>query len=315
MTVSTNEIVSPSNPSELIEVTASSVQNMIYTIRGQQVMLDFDLACIYGYEVKALNQQVKRNISRFPEDFMFQLTKEEIGLVKSQIVTSSDSSFFSGQTGGRRKAPYAFTEQGIYMQATVLRGEIAERQTIFIMRAFREMRRFIANNAMMFERISKVELRQLDYEQRTDEKLDRIFEYISDHEESSQKVFFDGQIYDAFSLISSLIQRAAKDIILIDGYVDTGTLDLLSKKQTNVSVEIHTFQRGCKLTNTEISTFNGQYPSLNISYMTDFHDRFLILDHMIGYHIGASIKDAGKKCFAITLLEDQQTIQDILKRL
>lgn len=235
--------------------------------------------------------------------------------VKSQIVTSSDSSFFAGQTGGRRKAPYAFTEQGIYMLATVLRGEIAEQQTIFIMRAFREMRRFIASNSLMFERISKVELRQLEYEKETDKKLDKIFEYISDHEESTQKVFFDGQIYDAFSLISSLIQKATTDIILIDGYVDTGTLDLLSKKQSGVTVEIHTFQRGCRLTNADITTFNGQYPSLSINYISNFHDRFLILDHTIGYHIGASIKDAGKKCFAITLLQDQQTIQDILNRL
>lgn len=309
------KIVPASTPPELIEVTASSVQNIIYTIRGQQVMLDFDLARIYGYEVKALNQQVKRNSGRFPDDFMFQLTKEEIELVKSQIVTSSDSSFFAGQTGGRRKAPYAFTEQGIYMLATVLRGDIAERQTIFIMRAFREMRRFIASNAMMFERISKVELRQLEYEKETDKKLDKIFEYISDHAESTQKIFFDGQIYDAFSLISSLIQKATTDIILIDGYVDTETLDLLSKKQPGVAAEIHTFQNGCRLTKAEITTFNGQYPSLSTNYISNFHDRFLILDHTTGYHIGASIKDAGKKCFAITLLEDQQTIQDILNRL
>lgn len=278
-------------------------------------MLDFDLARIYGYEVKVLNQQVKRNSGRFPDDFMFQLTKEEVELVKSQIVASSDSSFFAGQAGGRRKAPYAFTEQGIYMLATVLRGEIAEKQTIYIMRAFREMRRFIASNALMFERVSKVELRQLEYEKETDKKLDKIFEYISDHEESTQKVFFDGQIYDAFSLISSLIQKAIASIILIDGYVETGTLDLLSKKQPGVTVEIHTSQKGCHLTNAEITTFNSQYPSLSINYVSKFHDRFLILDHETGYHIGASIKDAGKKCFAITLLQDQQTIQDILNRL
>ena len=168
---------------------------------------------------------------------------------------------------------------------------------------------------MMFERISKVELRQLEYEKETDKKLDKIFEYISDHAESTQKVFFDGQIYDAFSLISSLIQKATTDIILIDGYVDTETLDLLSKKQPGVAAEIHTFQKGCRLTTAEIKTFNGQYPSLSTNYISNFHDRFLILDHTTGYHIGASIKDAGKKCFAITLLEDQQTIQDILNRL
>ena len=298
-----------------VEVTTATIQQMIYTIRGQQVMLDFDLAKIYGYEVKVLNQQVKRNINRFPDDFMFQLSLDEVELVKSQIVTSRDDNFFAGQSGGRRKPPFAFTEQGIYMLSTVLRGEVAEKQSVFIMRAFREMRRFIANNALMFERISNVELRQLEYEKKTDEKLDQIFEYISDHAESEQKVFFDGQIYDAFSLISRLIQKANTDIILIDGYVDTKTLDLISKKQPNVAVEIFTGKSGNALTKLDINSFNKQYYSLQVKYTSNFHDRFLILDHTIGYHIGASIKDAGKKCFAISLIEDAQSVQNIIARL
>ena len=201
------------------------------------------------------------------------------------------------------------------MLSATLRSDKAIQVSIRIMNAFVEMRHFIANNALMFERISAIELRQLEFQKETNEKFDQVFEYISDHEESTQKVFFDGQIYDAFSLISSLIQKATKDIVLVDGYVDTGTLDLLSKKQSGVAVEIHTFKKSCKLTNAEITTFNGQYPSLSVHYITNFHDRFLILDHTTGYHIGASIKDAGKKCFAITLLEDQQAIQDILNRL
>lgn len=300
---------------ELIEINSTTLQPMIYTIRNQQVMLDSDLAGIYGYEVRTLNQQVKRNISRFPDDFMFQLTPQEVELVKSQIVTSRNSSFFSGQLGGRRKPPYAFTEQGIYMLATVLHGDTADKQTIFIMRASREMRRFIASNAHMFDRISSVELRQIEYEKKTDTKLDQIFDYISDHAESTQKVFFDGQIYDAFSLISTLIQKASNDIILIDGYVDTGTLDLLSKKADGASVSLYTTNRGCRLTASEISTFNGQYPTLTVNYINTFHDRFLILDQKIGYHIGASLKDAGKKSFAITLLQDHQMIIDIMNRL
>jgi len=315
MTISPTEPKIIDIPTTSPETSSPNIQNMIYTIRGQQVMLDFDLAQIYGYEVKALNQQVKRNSGRFPSDFMFQLSKEEIDSVKSQIVTSSDSSFFTGQAGGRRKAPYAFTEQGIYMLATVLRGEIAEQQTIFIMRAFREMRKFISSNALLFERISNVELQQLEYKKETDKKLAKIFDYISDHEESKQKVFFDGQIYDAFSLIASLIQKASTDIILVDGYVDTGTLDLLSKKQDGVNVYIYTFQNGCKLTAKEQAAFNVQYPSLNVEYMSNFHDRFLILDHKIAYHIGASIKDAGKKSFAVTLLENPQLIKDIIAHL
>ena len=183
------------------------------------------------------------------------------------------------------------------------------------MRAFREMRHFIANNALMFERISNVELRQLEYEKKTDEKLDQIFEYISDHAESEQKVFFDGQIYDAFSLISGLIQKATTDIILIDGYVDTKTLDLLSKKLPSVTVEIYTGRNGNALTKSDIGTFNKQYPSLQVKYTNNFHDRFLILDHTTGYHIGASVKDAGKKCFAISLIEDAQSVQNIIARL
>ena len=201
------------------------------------------------------------------------------------------------------------------MLSATLRSDKAIQVSIRIMNAFVKIRHFIANNALMFERISAIELRQLEFQKETNEKFDQVFEYISDHEESTQKVFFDGQIYDAFSLISGLIQKATKDIVLIDGYVDTGTLDLLSKKQSGVAEEIHTFKKSCKLTNAEITTFNGQYPSLSVHYITNFHDRFLILDHTTGYHIGASIKDAGKKCFAITLLEDQQTIQDILNRL
>ena len=301
--------------SKPMEITVQSIQSSIYTIRNQQVMLDADLAAIYGYEVRALNQQVKRNISRFPEDFMFQLTKEEVKVVKSQIVISSDTSFFAGQSGGRRKPPYAFTEQGIYMLGTVLRGQVADQQTIYIMRAFREMRHFYANNELMFQRISSIELRQLDFERNTDEKFDIIFDYIHEHEESTQKVFFDGQIFDAFSLIADIISKATQDIILVDGYVDTGTLDLLSKKQSGVHVSIYTTNRGDKLTVSDITTFNTQYPSITKYYTSRFHDRFLILDHSTIYHIGASLKDAGKKSFAISLIEDTSILQNLLNRL
>lgn len=313
MTKITTTEIAPT-ASEIVEISASNIRSMIYTIRDQQVMFDFDLARIYGYEVKAMNQQVKRNSARFPEDFMFQLTQEEINQVKSQIVTSSDETFFSGQTGGRRKPPYAFTEQGIYMLGAVLKGPVAEQQTVFIMRAFREMRHFISSNALMFERISSVELRQLEYEKKTDEKLEQIFEYISEHEESSQKVFFDGQIYDAFSLIASLIQKAEKEITLIDGYVDLGTLNLLSKKKEDVLVKIYTLAR-TRLTTTDINNFNAQYPTLEVKYTRAFHDRFLILDRKTAYHIGASLKDAGKKCFGINLIFDEGIIRDILQRL
>ena len=159
-----------------------------------------------------------------------------------------------------------------------------------------------------------IELRQLEYQKQTDEKLEQIFEYISEHEESSQKVFFDGQIYDAFSLIVSLIQKSEKEITLIDGYVDVGTLNLLSKKKSDVAVTIYT-QKQTKLTKADVKNFNAQYPTLKIKYTKVFHDRFLILDRATAYHIGASLKDAGKKCFGINLIQDVGIITDILQRL
>ena len=295
-------------------IQSNDIGRLIYTIRGKQVMLDHDLASLYGYEVRALNQQVKRNLARFPDDFMFQLTKEEVEIVKSQIVTSPDSNFYSGQEGGRRKPPYAFTEQGIYMLATVLKGEIADQQSIFIMRAFREMRHFIANNALLFEKVSHIELRQLEYEKSTDERFDKVFQYIEDHAESEQKIFFDGQIYDAFSLITSIIQKAQKEIILIDGYVDVDTLNILAKKNTGVDVKIYT-DASAQLTNRAAANFNAQYPTLTVKKTQVFHDRFIILDGKTAYHVGASIKDAGKKCFGISLLEDPGMVTDLLNRL
>ncbi|MDO5485658.1 MAG: ORF6N domain-containing protein [Sarcina sp.] len=290
------------------------ITSLIYTIRGLQVMLDYDLAVLYGYEVKRLNEQVKRNIGRFPADFMFQLTKEEVMMVKSQFATSPDSGFYSGQEGGRRKPPYAFTEQGIYMLATVLKGEVAEKQSIFIMRAFREMRRFIANNALLFEKVSDIELKQLQYQKSTDERFDKVFQYIEDHAESEQKVFFDGQIYDAFSLITSIIQKAQKEIILIDGFVDLATLNILAKKNTGVDVKVYTYA-SARLTNTDVANFNAQYPNLTVKKTQVFHDRFVILDGKSAYHIGASLKDAGRKCFGISLLADPGLVTDLLNRL
>ena len=299
------------NETEIISLDASDIKRRIFTIRGKQVMLDSDLAELYGYEVKKLNQQVKRNMDRFPEDFLFQLQKEEIpDSSKSQIVTLNESGNKRGSNV--KKLPYAFTEQGIYMLSTVLRGELAVKQSIFIMRAFREMRHFIANNAALFDRISSVELRQLEYQKQTDKKFDQIFEYIGEHTETNQKLFFNGQIYDAFSLLIELIQKAEQEIILIDGYVDVSTLNILAKKQSGVTVTIYTFTK-TKLTAQDVAAFNAQYPKLEVKHTNIFHDRFLILDDKTVYHIGASLKDAGKKCFGITLMKDAK--QELLKKL
>lgn len=290
-----------------------SIRDHVYMLRGEQVMIDSDLADIYGYELKAMNQQVRRNIDRFPEDFMFQMTRDEVDLVKSQFVTSRENTFFSGQGGGRRKLPYAFTEQGIYMLATVLKGELATKQSIFIMRAFKEMRHFIANNALMFEKINAIELKQLEYQKDADEKFGRIFEYMAEHEESNQKIFYDGQIFDAFSIFADIIGHAKKEIILIDGYIDVVTLNILTKKNAGVDVLAYTLP-SARVSTQDINNFNAQYPTLTVKRTTAFHDRFLIIDGVEGYHIGASLKDAGKKCFGINKIEGADDVKDIMKK-
>ena len=294
---------------DIIPVVADTedIRSLIYVVRGQQVMLDRDLAMLYQVETKVFNQAVTRNIERFPDTFRFQLTKEEFDSLRSQIATSNGR-------GGRRYRPYMFTEQGIAMLSGVLRSEVAVQVSIRIMNTFVEMRRFIANNALLFEKVSDIELKQLEYQKRTDERFDKVFQYIEDHAESEQKIFFDGQIYDAFSLITSIIQKAQKEIILIDGYVDVDTLNILIKKKAGVDVKIFTYT-SARLTNKDVANFNAQYPALTVKKTQAFHDRFIILDGKTAYHIGASIKDAGKKCFGISLLEDQGMVTDLLNRL
>lgn len=277
---------------DLVEIVQPSIEKMIYVIRDKQVMLDSDLAILYQVETGALNRAAKRNISRFPEDFRFQLTKEEYQNLRCQTGISSFAQD-ENNYGGRRTLPYVFTEQGISMLASVLHSEVAIKVSIGIMRTFVEMRRFIANNALLFERISNVELKQLEYQKQTDEKLDQIF--------------------DAFSLIVSLIQKAEKEIVLIDGYVDIGTLNLLTKKNENVTVVMYTLKR-TKLSQEDVNNFNSQYPLLEVRYTKVFHDRFLILDKKNVYHIGASLKDAGKSVLEF-LIEDAGIVRDILQRL
>lgn len=294
---------------DIIPVIADTkdIKSLIYVVRGQQVMLDSDLAMLYQVETKVFNQAVSRNIERFPENFRFQLTKEEFEALRSQIATSNGR-------GGRRYRPYMFTEQGIAMLSGVLRSDVAIQVSIRIMNTFVEMRRFIANNALLFEKVSDIELKQLEYQKSTDEKFDKVFQYIEDHAESEQKIFFDGQIYDAFSLITSIIQKATKEIILIDGYVDVDTLNILAKKNIGVDVKIYTYA-SAPLTNRDAANFNAQYPTLTVKKTQVFHDRFIILDGKTAYHIGASIKDAGKKCFGISVLEDPGMVTELLNRL
>ena len=287
----------------LVIVHNKEIQSMIYTFRGRQVMLDSDLAMLYKVETKYLNRQRNRNAERFPEDFCFQLSKEEYEILRCQNVTSKNEN----GSGGRRYLPYVFTEQGIAMLSSVLKSEVAAKASINIMRAFVEMRKFLISNNEMFARLDRVELKQLE----TDKKLEEVFDYIATTKEVKQKIFFNGQIYDAFSLMVKIVEKAEKELILIDNYVDVNTLNILSKKKDGVNVLIVTSGNG-NLTDKDVAKFNSQYPKLAVKISKDFHDRFFIIDRNEVYHIGASIKDAGKKSFGITKLEEQDLIDSLL---
>ena len=200
------------------------------------------------------------------------------------------------------------------MLSALLKSDIAVKVSVNIMKAFIEMRRFIFNNQMLFEKISSVELKQLEYQKTTDDRFEKVFEYIGQHKEKEQKIFFDGQVYDAFSMMIDLIKKAQNEIILIDNYVDIDTLNILSKKNDKVDVKIYT-KKETKLNSKDINKFNTQYKNLEVKYTEKFHDRFLILDKKYIYHIGASLKDLGKKCFGITLIKYDAIIEDILSKL
>ncbi len=322
-------------------MTVENIQNKVYVIRGQQVMLDYDLAEIYGYEVKNLNQQVKRNIARFPEDFMFQLTRDEIESVKSQFVISRDDYFFEGQGGGRRTLPYAFTEQGIYMLATVLRGELAEQQSIFIMRAFREIRHYIKQNQqfvtqsemrLVTAKVSEISVQVagvVDWKNKTEERFDSIQKSIDTFNENfvSDKdfknfVIYKGQKFEADVAYVDIYQQAQKSIYVVDDYMNTKTLQLLSQKQVGIEVILFTENgRGKRgfLTSTVVSDFVQQYPTLRIKPNPDCHDRLIVLDYGLpteqAFHCGASSKDAGKKLCAINTIADTSMIHPVMDKL
>ena len=289
----------------LVIIDNKEIQNLIYTFRGKQVMIDSDLAELYKVTTGNLNKAMKRNLSRFPEHFCFQLTESEYENLRFQNGTSS----LNNNYGGRRYMPHVFTEQGIAMLSAVLKSDVAVEVSIKIMNSFVEMRRFLLSNKELFARLDRVELKQLE----TDKKLEEVFNYIVTNTEVKQNIFFNGQIYDAFSFIVALIQKAKEEIILIDNYVDVNTLNILCKKNKGVDVVITTAGKG-SLSTKDIKTFNAQYPKLSVKTNIDFHDRFLIIDKTEVYHIGASIKDAGKKSFGITKIADKDLIQSLLNK-
>jgi len=287
----------------LILYDSTIIQQKIYTIRGIQVMLDKDLAAFYGIETRTLNQAVKRNIERFPSDFMFQLSKAEFDAVKSDEVLISQSVISKETRGGRQKLPFVFTEQGVAMLSGILKSETAVKMSIQIISAFVAMRKFIINNAQLFQRIDTVEKRQLKHEMKTDERFEMVFDALQkDKLDPKQGIFFDGQIFDAHKFVSDLIRKAEKSILLIDNYVDDTVLELFSKRKKNVTVTIFTANLSKALI-TDLKKFNAQYPKIEVKEFKQSHDRFMIIDDEDVYHFGASLKDLGKKWFAFSKFE------------
>ena len=301
------------------DISNEEIKNLIYTIRGKQVMLDSDVAMLYHYQTKRINEAVKRNKERFPENFCFQLTTEESKNIKmpnvvlnlknennwSQFATSSKSENIKHR--GKKYLPYVFTEQGIAMLSGLLKNDIAVQVSINIMNAFVEMRKFLIQNGQIFERLTNIEYKLLEH----DKKFNEVFNQLQVEENIKQKIFFEGQIYDAYSLIIDIIKKANKKILIIDNYIDDSVLKMLTKKNNNVEVVILTSDKS-NIQQIDIQKFNKEYPILKVAKTNKFHDRFIIIDNEEMYHLGASIKDLGKKCFGINKIEDVEIMEKIL---
>lgn len=280
------------------------IRSMIYEVRGKQVILDSDVAMLYHYETKNINKSMKRNIERFPEDFCFQLTGQELESLRFQFGTLNKNK--RGQHS--KYLPYVYTEQGVSMLAGVLKNDISIKVSINIIRAFIEMRRFISNNANMLNRLTTVEYKLLEH----DKKFDEVFNELQNNKEETitSKIFYNGQIYDSCSLIIKIIKEAKEKILIIDNYINDTILEMLSKNNKEVEVVILT-SNNCNLTKLDIEKFNKQYPILKLAKTSIFHDRFILIDNKNLYHIGASLKDLGKKCFGVNRIEDINFIKNI----
>jgi hypothetical protein len=308
---------------ELTLAINDSIKNKIYTIRGMQVMLDSDLAELYDVETKNLNRAVNRNSDRFPLNFMFQLSEDEYQNLRCQFGTSSgDESLRSqiatsslvlqnatpNQHGGRRYLPYVFTEQGVAMLSAVLRSQSAVQMSIHIINAFVEMRRFISNNALIFQRLDSLEQKQ----SKTDEKVEAILNAIEDKSiKPKQGIFYDGQVYDAYLFVSDFIKNAKK-YHLIETTSTTTVLTLLSKREAKVKATIYT-KNITKQLELDLQKYNVQYPAIELKKFDASHDRFLLIDEKEVYHIGASLKDLGKKWFAFSKLD--MSVLNIIEKL
>lgn len=293
-------------------IPQTEIENRIFTIRGVQIMLDSHLAEMYCVETRVLNQAVKRNIERFPSTFRLQLTEAEFN-------QCSRSQFVTLNIDGKNKKPkrgqnikylhYAFTEQGVAMLSAVLRSETAVKVSIQIMNAFVEMRKQIIGNAGLFQRLDKLESHKID----ADQKFEQIFKALESKDLPPDKgIFFDGQVYDAYTLAADIIKAAKTSIILIDNYIDETVLTLLSKRNANVTATIYTQKISQQLT-LDLEKHKQQYPEIIVKIIAKSHDRFIIIDNQQLYHLGASLKDLGKKWFAFSKMDN--LTEQILEKL
>src|SRR3989344_511047 len=277
-------------------VSAESIKDRIHTVRGIQVIIDYDLAELYGVETKQLNRAVKRNIERFPKEFMFQLNDFEYKSLRFQFGTLK-----TGRGKHRKYLPYVFTEQGVAMLSAVLNSETAVKVSVQIMGAFVAMRKFLLNNAQLFQRLDKTEQKLLEH----DNKFEQVFNLIESKEIKPEKgIFFDGQIFDAHKFFSDIIRTANISIILIDNYIDDSVLTLFGKRKENVKVTIFTKEISKQLS-MDLKKYNSQYPSIEVKEFKRSHDRFMIIDNREVYHFGASLKDLGKKWFAFSKFDKE----------
>lgn len=279
------------------------IKNLIYTIRGMQVMLDSDVANLFKYTTKNINKSVKNNAEKFPEYYCFQLTTKEYNF----LITRRYNITKIGRSNNRKYLPYVFTEYGITMLAALLKSEVAVNISIKIVNTFMQMRKNFSENNQVFERLTSLEYKLLEQEK----KINNILGDLKFEENIKQKIFFKGQIYDAYSIIIDIIKSANKKILIIDNYIDDNVLKMLSKKKKDVEVTILTSIKS-NIEKLDIKKFNKEYPILKLEKTNKFHDRFIIVDNKEMYHLGASIKDLGKKCFGINKIEDVKIVEKII---
>lgn len=285
-----------------------SIEECIYNIRGQQVMLDSDIASLFEVDTKRLNEQMKRNKNRFPDDFCFQLNSKEFKNLKSHFATSNKG------RGGKQKLPFVYSEHGIIALAGVLKSDIAAKMSVEIARSFIQMRKFIIENGEAMLTLAKLQNRQLEFENATNQRFDEIIKKFDKYNIPKEALFFKGQWFDAFDYITSIISRANKSIVLIDSYCDSKALTFLAHKKSGVDVHI-SLNKESKLSDKEVAMFEAQYGKINVKVSNDIHDRFLIIDEEECYSLGTSLNYAGNKLFTINEIEGKHIIKAILNEI